>query len=76
LSNGESFEMTDEEEEITTVVLCQRRDGQPLIGAGIRRFDEPFLLQPVQRTAHRCAAEVEPCGDGALDDATAGGQLS
>ena len=55
-----------------TSAARERRDGQPRLLRARRADDEPFLLQSLQRLAHRRAAHAESARDLRLDDAASG----
>ena len=73
---SQPFEVADNENDLTTVLLRQRRDDQTLILPAAYRRDEPLLLQPMQRAAHGRSTQSQAFGDGTLGDAGAGRQVA
>jgi hypothetical protein len=76
LSHSETFEVTDDDEELARVTLRERSDDESLIAAETRRGDEAFLLQPVEGAPHRSATRSETLHDGTLDDTSARWELT
>jgi hypothetical protein len=72
---GQPLEVADDENDLTTVLLRQRRHDEPLILPAAHGRDEPFLLQAMQRAAHRRSTQSQAFGDGTLGDAGARGQM-
>lgn len=68
--------MTDDEKQLTAVVLGQRGDDESLLASQSRGADEAFLLESVQRAPHGCSAQAQPVDDGTLGDPRAGRKLS
>ena len=68
--------MADDDEEIPAVALRQRSDDEALVAGTPYGRDEPLLLEPVQRAAHRGATRPHARDDGPFGDARARRQLS
>ena len=70
-ARSEPFELADDVQQLVHVGARQRRHGQPRLLRTRSADDEPFLLQPLQRLAHRRAAHAESSRDLRLHDAAA-----
>src|SRR6185437_13311370 len=72
----ESFDRADDFEQLARVFLRERRDDEALFFLPPNAGDVAFLLQAVQGAAHGCAADAQPFGDVAFDDAGARGEAA
>jgi hypothetical protein len=68
--------MTDDEQHLTSVALCERRHDEPLIATDSGRGDEAFLLEPMQRTSYRRPAQPESLHHRAFRDPSAWRKLA
>ena len=71
-ARAQPFELADDVEQLVHVGARERRDRQPRLLRARRADDESFLLQPLQRLAHRRATHAESRRDLRLHDAAAG----
>lgn len=72
----ESLEVADNENDLTPIILRERRDDEALILAAAHRRNESFLLQSMECAAHGRATEPQTLGHGTLGDAGAGWEVA
>ena len=75
-ARAQPFELADDVEQLVHVGARERRDRQARLLRAGRADDESFLLQTLQRLAHRRAAHAESRRDFRLHDAAAGREQS
>ena len=68
--------MPDDENDLATIVLRERRDNETLILPAPNRRYEAFLLEPMQRAPHRRSAQPQPLCHRALGDTRARREMS
>ena len=72
----EPLEVTDDQDDLTTIILCQRCNDETLILPATHRRYEAFLLQTMQRASHGRSTQSQSLGDRSLGDACAGWEMS
>ena len=68
---SESLEVSDDEDDLTTVVLRERRDDEALVLPTPDRRDKSLLLEPMQCAAHRGSTQSQSFCDRAFGNASA-----